>query len=664
MRKTITPLLTLVALIAIALAVMMAGRVAYFAENYATFANTLSDNDMASLLSGSLRFDISAVMYLNIVVVVALLLLPASRQRITLWLFAIMNGAGLAMNLADSVYYKYTGHRTTMSVFSEFSHDDNIYKVFGAETVSHWYLFAVFAAVMVMTILAARLAIRRHASQYARLGTRLLTLIIFIPLCIFGMRGGIGRAVRPITVSNANQYVSRPHDAALVLNTPFSMLRTMGKSVFHDPRYYTDAELAGIYSPLHEPETLAEDSVRRKNVCIIIVESLGREYVGALNEHLDGGRYKGFTPFVDSLSRHSLTFDISLANGRKSIDAMPSILSGIPQFIEPFFLTPAAMNRVGGMARSLAADGYTTAFFHGASNGSMGFEAFAKASGFGAYYGRTEYDADKRFGGEKDFDGTWAIWDEEFMQYYAAAMGSLRQPFMTTVFTASSHHPYSLPEKYRDVYKDTPNPQAEGIVRKENPIHKCVRYTDMALRRFFETASREPWYSNTIFVITADHTNLYDHDIYGTDLGLFSSTLLFFDPSGEMPRGRSHVIAQQTDIMPTILAWLGHRRPFVAWGKDLLSTAAEDSWAVNYNNGLYQYVTPRWLIQHDGQQLKAVYDYDKDPLLRKNIMQEVNVETDVRRLKGIIQSYMQRMTNDQLVADGDTREATPSRGGQ
>ena len=182
MRKTITPLLTLVALIAIALAVMMAGRVAYFAENYATFANTLSDNDMASLLSGSLRFDVSAVMYLNIVVVVALLLLPASRQRITLWLFAIMNGAGLAMNLADSVYYKYTGHRTTMSVFSEFSHDDNIYKVFGAETVSHWYLFAVFAAVMVMTILAARLAIRRHASQYARLGTRLLTLIIFIPL--------------------------------------------------------------------------------------------------------------------------------------------------------------------------------------------------------------------------------------------------------------------------------------------------------------------------------------------------------------------------------------------------------------------------------------------------------------------------------------------------
>ena len=45
-------------------------------------------------------------------------------------------------------------------------------------------------------------------------------------------------------------------------------------------------------------------------------------------------------------------------------------------------------------------------------------------------------------------------------------------------------------------------------------------------------------------------------------------------------------------------------------------------------------------------------------------MQEVNVETDVRRLKGIIQSYMQRMTNDQLVADGDTREARPSSGGQ
>lgn len=660
MRKTITPLLTLVVLLVIALAVMMAGRVAYFLENYATFANTLADNDMSSLLRGSLRFDVSAVMYLNIVVVAALLLLPASRQRITLWLFTVINAIGLAMNLADSVYYKYTGHRTTMSVFSEFSHDDNIAKVFGAETISHWYLFVVFAVVMAMAFLAVRLAIRRYACRPTPLKARLAVLIIFLPLCIFGMRGGIGRAVRPITVSNANQYVSRPHDAALVLNTPFSMLRTMGKSVFHDPGYYTDGELARIYSPLHEQGASAGDSMRRKNVCIIIVESLGREYVGALNEHLDGGRYKGFTPFIDSLAHHSLTFDISLANGRKSIDAMPSILSGIPQFIEPFFLTPSAMNRVGGMARSLAADGYTTAFFHGATNGSMGFEAFAKASGFGAYYGRTEYDADKRFGGENDFDGTWAIWDEEFMQYYAAAMGDLHQPFMTTVFTASSHHPYSLPEKYREIYKDTPNPQTEGIVRKENPIHKCVRYTDMALRRFFETARRQPWYENTLFVITADHTNLYDHAIYGTDLGLFSTALMFFDPSGEMPHGRSHVIAQQTDIMPTMLAWLGHKRPFVAWGKDLLATSVEDSWAVNYNNGLYQYVTPQWLIQHDGQQLKAVYDYHKDPLLRKNIMQKVNVDYEVRSLKGIIQSYMQRMTTDRLVADDDATETKPS----
>jgi len=214
-----------------------------------------------------------------------------------------------------------------------------------------------------------------------------LCLLVFVPVCIIGMRGGATTAVRPITISNANQYADTPMMAALVLNTPFSLIRTIDKPIFTVPQYFAQDELDRIYTPLHLPQ----DSIvtRRKNVVVIIVESFGREYIGGYNRWLDGGSYKGYTPFTDSLMQHSATWLYSYCNGRKSIDGMPSILSSIPMFVEPFFLTPSSMNDVSGLAGELKHKGYYSAFFHGAENGSMGFQAFARTTGFDSYFGRT-----------------------------------------------------------------------------------------------------------------------------------------------------------------------------------------------------------------------------------------------------------------------------------
>ena len=188
-------------------------------------------------------------------------------------------------------------------------------------------------------------------------------------------------------------------------------------------------------------------------------------------------------------------------------------------------------------------------------------------------------------------------------------------------------------------------------MREENPIHKCVRYTDMALRRFFDTARQQPWYENTIFIITADHTNKHDHEEYGTDLGLFSVPILFYDPSGRMPRGQRKGIAQQTDIMPTVLNYLGYDKPYIAFGKDLLATPEEQTWAVNYINGIYQYVKYGYVLQFDGQKTRAVYALS-DRLMRHNLMGKVKEQkTMEQELKAIIQQYMYRMNNDMIAAE-------------
>ena len=317
---------------------------------------------------------------------------------------------------------------------------------------------------------------------------------------------------------------------------------------------------------------------------------------------------------------------------------MPSVLSSIPMFVEPFFLTPASVNDVGGIARELNKEGYYSAFFHGAENGSMGFQAFARTTGFQDYFGRTEYNQDKRFKGDEDFDGTWAIWDEPFMQYYALTMGEFKEPFVSAIFTASSHHPYTIPEAYKDIY-----PEEELV------IHKCVRYTDHALKRFFETASQQPWFENTLFVLTADHTNLSAVSEYQTSLGIFSVPIVFFDPSGEMPRGTREGISQQIDIMPTVLGYLGYEKPYVAFGCDLFHTPAEDTWVVNYLNGIYQYVKGDYLIQFDGKDVKGVYRFKEDKLLNNNLVNQFDCTKWVDELKAIIQSYMYRMNNNQLV---------------
>ncbi len=633
-------------------------RCEYYLENASYFSYT------PDIFRGGLLFDTSAIIYTNALYIVLMLLPFHKKERkgyhmFCKWLYLIVNGLALAINLADSVYFQYTMRRTTTTVFGEFSNEGNLASIIGTEFLNHWYLVLLFAVIM---FLLWRLyatpkpyaTLNPSATPKPTVSLRryyiatTAALILSVPLCIAGMRGGFTTAVRPITVSNANQYAQRPTDAALVLNTPFSLIRTIGKSVFIVPNYFSStSRLDSIYTPLHpnlmhnspssniSPSSFLLSPSSKKNIVILIVESFGREYIGALNKDLEGGRYKGYTPYVDTLISKSTTFSHSYCNGRKSIDGMPSILSSIPMFVEPFFLTPASMNDYTGLAGILAAEGYETAFFHGAQNGSMGFQAFANKTGFKHYFGRTEYEASR---GTDDFDGTWAIWDEPFLQYYADEMTKMKEPFMTAVFTASSHHPFAIPAKYS---KDYPE---EGL-----PIHKCIRYTDMAIGKFFEKASRQPWFNNTIFVLTSDHTNMSDHPEYQSDLGGFCSPIIIYDPTREP--ALLDKVAQQIDIMPTILGMIGYSKEYIAFGIDVLNTPAEDTWAVNYLNGIYQYVKYGYVLQFDGTHTKAVYSLT-DRLMKNNLKGKTPIESQMElELKAIIQQYMLRMTQNRLLPE-------------
>ena len=630
----------------LAYVVYFLARILFLVINYSYFSLDMTYSHLLELLMGGLVFDTSAILITNSLYIV-LMLLPwhgketATYQQVCRWLFVIINSLALFLNLCDAVYFRYTMRRTTTTIFSEFSNEGNLGSIFFTEMFNHFYLVFIFgAAVWALNYLYYTTRLRqRHYVWWQYDIAMLLSLLLFIPFGVAGIRGGFTTAVRPITISNANQYADHPVEAALVLNTPFSLYRTIGKDVFVVPNYFKKEDLEMLYSPIHKPNITRDSSMIKKNVVILIVESFGREYIGALNRSLENGLYKGYTPFVDSLITRSVTFSHSYCNGRKSIDGMPSILSSIPMFVEPFFLTPASMNQVSGIARLLDDEGYQTAFFHGAQRGSMGFQAFANATGFQDYYGREDFNADARFGSDDDFDGTWAIWDEPFLQYYAAKMSEMKEPFMTAVFTASSHHPYAVPEKYKSTFPE------EGII-----IHKCIRYTDMAIGKFFEKASHEPWFNNTIFVLTSDHTNLSDHEYYQTDLGGFCSPIIFYEPgSGARIPEIQDKIAQQIDILPTLMGMLHYPKPYFAFGIDLFNTKAEETWAINYLNGIYQYVKKGHVLQFDGEKAIGMYALT-DSLMQNNLNGKVPDQPwMIQELKAIIQQYMSRMTEDRLL---------------
>lgn len=624
-------------------------RVGCYAVNTDLFPN-VNGAHLIEMLCGGVRFDLTAVLYLSALYIIGMLLpLPARwrnntvYQRVLAWLFLLPNALGLIANTIDIVYMRFTDRRTTCTFFTEFANDTNLWRILGQGIVEYWYVTLMGVAVLIVLVVCTRkrasVACDKPTAYYLR---ESILFVATVYLCVIGIRGGFGRYTRPITLSNAMQYVNTPRESALVLNTPFALMRSTEGRTYTDPHYFAPEEVAHVMTPVHEGvKKLTNEGVKElTNVVILILESFSTEYIGFYNRTDEG--YQGYTPFLDSLLAQSVTWSRSFASGRKSIDAMPSVLSSIPMLIDPYVVTPYSTNSVSSIADCLGREGYTTAFFHGAPNGSMGFQAYARSAGFAYYYGMDEYPEPLR-----DYDGTWAIWDEPFLHYYAETMSTMPEPFMTAVFTASSHHPFRVPACYRDSFP-------EGTL----PIHRCIAYSDHALRRFFAYAKTQPWYDHTLFVLTADHTNQLTRPEYTNAAGLYRVPIAFYCPA-RLPASQRTDVVSQTDIMPSVLAFLGYDKPYFAFGEDALTQPKAHNYAVCYNHPVFQIFSDSLLVQFDGEQVTGVYAINADPCLRNNIQDIApqRIAPMVEYLKAYIQQYMHRMIYDELkVESGKWKE--------
>ncbi|MBR8537685.1 sulfatase-like hydrolase/transferase [Carboxylicivirga sediminis] len=616
-------------------------RILFYLFNTELFPN-ITFNGFLTIMKGGLLFDLSAMLYLNgLYALLFLLPLPfkfhKSYQIFLKTLFVLFNSIGLALNSIDLIYYRFILKRTTYNVINILENETNMTKLWGQFIIDYWYVAIIFIA-SVFLLAKSYSFIKPRAIKFSNRwfypALSVVALTIFTGFSIVGMRGGYRHSTRPINMANAGKYVNTPDEMAIVLNTPFCMIRTWGKKSFTAYDYFeTEEELNEAFNPLVLTDSIADKP--KKNIVIFILESFNKEFLGSFNPELDNGNYKGYTPFLDSLAQHALIFPNTYANGRKSIDAMPSILASIPALVLPYVVSEYSSNHINGLPFLLKKDGYNSAFFHGAPNGSMGFDSFANVANFDAYKGMTEFNNDD------EFDGMWGIWDEPFFQFFANEMNKMQEPFMTSVFSLSSHHPFKVPDQYTDAFP-------KGTL----PVHQGIGYTDYALRKFFESAKQMPWYSNTLFVITADHSTQAHYDISQTSVNKFQIPLILYSPGDSTLRGVNNELAQQIDIMPTLLNYIGfNKEPYIAFGKDLLHPE-NDRFAINYTNNSYQMVHGDYVLHYDGENLISAFNIAEDPYLKHNLKNtESGYKNSLPLLKGIIQQYNNRMIEDRLVVE-------------
>ncbi|MCB9013880.1 MAG: sulfatase-like hydrolase/transferase [Bacteroidales bacterium] len=613
-------------------------RLIFFWYNISFFPE-LRGKELVSVFTAGLLFDASAIVYTNFLFIVLFLLPFKFRHKRTfdnvlMVIFLITNGIAMISNLADVAYYEFVLQRTTMDVFDQFKHEENMGLLSVRFILDYWYISLFWVAAMTALFYFYRKF--RISPPVIKSGLKYFFsgLVMFAlggVLLIGGARGGYKEFAQPINMNNAWAYVKQPGHAAVVLNTPFTLMHSLDKRSFDRVKYFdTEDDLSAIYSPVHDA---TGDSVKKENVVLIIVESLNREFVGALNPGLEGGSYEGFTPFLDSLVGVSRVFRHSYANGRKSIDFPPSVFCSIPRMGIPFVLrTPYYKNKLNSLPGLLKEMGYKSAFFHGAPEESFGFKAFTHIIGFDEYYGMTEYN------NPENFDGSWGIWDEDFLQYFASTIDTFSTPFISAVFTLTSHHPFVIPDKYKTRF-----------VKGDLPQERCIEYTDYAIRRFFEKASRMTWFNNTLFIITADHVSANQRDEFKNDVGYFAVPIIFYKPGGQLAGMDTVSNAQQIDIMPTVLNYLGYKGKYVAFGKDLFDPA-QKNFAFTQLNETYRLFMDDKLLISDGKettifrQITSTYNVN-DP---GPGAYQTEIDSMELFLKAYIQQYINRMIDDRM----------------
>ncbi|MEW6773476.1 MAG: sulfatase-like hydrolase/transferase [Bacteroidota bacterium] len=600
-------------------------RLLMFIYHYEQF-QTLSGWALIKIFWGGLRFDlVSVVMANSLVILISSFPLNWSKYKWMKWILVvnfIIFCVFLIFNLIDIPYFSFIHKRSTADIFFQLGGQTDVLKQLPEYLSDYWWIFllsAFFFYISYRWYYINFFTIFKRDWSYPfnkkSLVFFIINLLIITLFYILSVRGGTQRI--PLDIVDAGFY-AEPQYTALVINTPFSIIKSIEQKQLESLSFFNDEE---NIQQLRLVKKYSFEKMMKKNIIVIILESFSKEYTAL-------GQRESFTPFLDSLMKLSIVFENAWSNGTKSIEGIPAIISSMPTWMDnPFINSLYCNNNTHSFPLLLKKENYFSAFFHGGINGTMNFDAYARQAGFDAYFGKNEYNNDK------DFDGYWGIWDEPFLQFAAQKINTFKQPFFCAIFTLSSHHPFKVPEKYQNI-----------LPQGKLPIQQSIAYTDLALKKFFDVIQQQEWYSNTLFVITADHTGISEDAYYSSIAGRYQIPLLIFNPENIRPMKEKNVI-QQIDILPTILHLLNYPHIFFSFGNNYFEN--KNHYAVFYENGTYYLADDSNLYSMQNFKIEKCWQYNHTEL------KEIQVNDSILKireeyLKRIIQAYNNTLINNNI----------------
>ncbi len=179
-------------------------------------------------------------------------------------------------------------------------------------------------------------------------------------------------------------------------------------------------------------------------------------------------------------------------------------------------------------------------------------------------------------------------------------------------------------------------------------MHEVIGYSDNALREFFNSSKNQPWFKNTLFVITADHSNQFWYPFYSEGINRFAIPIIFYHPDNSFV-GVNNKLAQQLDIFPSIIDLIGYDKPINAWGRSLFTENLDKPFSIHFSGTVYRFSMNQFTLVFDGDNVIGVYNID-DYALNKNLINDdqIDYSFEEQYLKAFFQDYMERVIDGKL----------------
>ncbi len=293
------------------------------------------------------------------------------------------------------------------------------------------------------------------------------------------------------------------------------------------------------------------------NVVIIVEESFGCEQVDTCGNGKDidsavASTAVSETPSLNWLAKRGLFFNKAYATGTRTVRGLEAISASFPPIPSESIIKRAGNEHIATWGNVMRDNGYTTSFLYG---------GYGKFDNMNAYFAGNGFTiSDRLHIKNPKFTNIWGVSDQDLFRHardYFDASSTSGTPFFSIIMTTSNHSPYTFP------------PGIPGVPEKNGGRHAGIRYADFALGEFFLTARSHSWYTNTVFVVVADH----GARVYGEaqiPLNSYEIPLLIVAPGRLQPRQLT-VPVSQMDIAPTVLGLLGlpYTAPF--FGQNVLA---------------------------------------------------------------------------------------------